>query len=82
LPKTIKHCRIKFCCVDAGRKSSWGLFYRLSKKARYPVFASEELEPVVETQIAFRDNAFEDDVAKSSLAPILGQDGLINERSL
>ena len=42
----------------------------------------DELSPVGESIIIFRDSAFCDDVAKTNLAEILGQRGLGNVRSL
>ena len=39
-------------------------------------------QPAGESQVVFRDSAFEDDVAKSNLAAILYQHGLKNVRSL
>ncbi len=41
-----------------------------------------EQKPAGESQVVFRDSAFEDDVAKSNLAAILYQHGLKNVRSL
>jgi adenine-specific DNA-methyltransferase len=40
------------------------------------------LAPAGDTTCAFRDNAFADDVAKTNLAAILEQHGLVNVRSL
>ncbi len=42
----------------------------------------KQLAPAGESQVVFRDSAFEDDVAKSNLAAILQQHGLRNVRSL
>ena len=42
----------------------------------------DELAPAGDSAVVFRDNAFEDDVAKSNLAAILEQRGLGNVRSL
>lgn len=42
----------------------------------------EELAPAGESQVAFRDAAFADDVAKTNLTAILAQHGLTNVRSL
>jgi adenine-specific DNA-methyltransferase len=42
----------------------------------------EELSPVGETQVVFRDSAFADDVAKTNITAILKQHGLENVRSL
>ena len=41
-----------------------------------------EMEPAGDTAVIFRDSAFADDVAKTNLAAILQQRGLINVRSL
>jgi hypothetical protein len=41
-----------------------------------------ELSPVGDIQVVFRDSAFADDVAKTSLTAILQQHGLTNVRSL
>ena len=41
-----------------------------------------ELEPAGDTTVVFRDSAFPDDVAKTNLTAILGQQGLGNVRSL
>jgi adenine-specific DNA-methyltransferase len=41
-----------------------------------------ELAPAGETQVVFRDSAFEDDVAKTNLTAILEQHRLVNVRSL
>jgi adenine-specific DNA-methyltransferase len=42
----------------------------------------KELAPVGDTTCVFRDSAFENDVAKTNLAAILGQHGIQNVRSL
>ena len=42
----------------------------------------KQLAPAGESQVVFRDSAFEDDVAKSNLAAILHQHGMTNVRSL
>ena len=42
----------------------------------------KELKPAGETTVVFRDSAFADDVAKTNLAAILQQHGLITVRSL
>jgi adenine-specific DNA-methyltransferase len=55
---------------------------RSQRKRDIPFPPAKELKPVAETQIVFRDTAFEDDVAKSNLAAIFGQYGLTNVRSL
>jgi adenine-specific DNA-methyltransferase len=40
------------------------------------------LAPAADTTCVFRDSAFADDVAKTNLAAILEQHGLVNVRSL
>lgn len=42
----------------------------------------KELDPVSETQVVFRDGAFENDVAKTNLTAILEQSGIKHVRSL
>ena len=42
----------------------------------------KELAPAGETTCVFRDSGFADDVAKSNLAAILQQNGIVNIRSL
>jgi len=42
----------------------------------------KELAPAGDSQVVFRDSAFENDVAKSNLAAILTQHGLANVRSI
>ena len=42
----------------------------------------KELAPAGDTTCVFRDSAFADDVAKTNLAAILGQHGILNVRSL
>jgi adenine-specific DNA-methyltransferase len=42
----------------------------------------DELAPVGDSQVVFRDSGFEDDVAKTNLTAILGQHDLKNVRSL
>jgi len=42
----------------------------------------KELAPVGDTTCVFRDSAFENDIAKSNLAAILEQQGVVNVRSL
>lgn len=41
-----------------------------------------ELAPAVDTRVVFKDSGFADDVAKSNMAAILHQNGLIDVRSL
>jgi adenine-specific DNA-methyltransferase len=41
-----------------------------------------ELAPTGETQVVFRDSAFEDDVAKTNMTAILEQNGIKTVRSL
>lgn len=40
------------------------------------------LNPASDTQVIFRDSAFEDDVAKTNMAAILEQNGISHVRSL
>lgn len=42
----------------------------------------KELDPVSETQVVFRDSAFENDVAKTNITAILEQSGIKHVRSL
>jgi adenine-specific DNA-methyltransferase len=42
----------------------------------------KELAPAGDTTCVFRDTAFGDDVAKTNMASILGQNGIQNVRSL
>jgi adenine-specific DNA-methyltransferase len=41
-----------------------------------------ELAPETDTQVVFRDSAFEDDIAKSNMTAILEQNGIAHVRSL
>lgn len=42
----------------------------------------KELAPAVETRVVFRDSGFADDVAKTNMAAILNQNGILDVRSL
>ncbi len=42
----------------------------------------KELEPAIDTQIVFRDSTFKDDIAKTNMAAILEQSGIVHVRSL
>jgi adenine-specific DNA-methyltransferase len=42
----------------------------------------KELAPAGDTTCVFRDSAFADDVAKTNMAAILEQNGIVNVRSL
>jgi len=42
----------------------------------------KELEPYSDTQVVFRDSAFEDDVSKTNMTAILEQNGIAHVRSL
>ncbi len=42
----------------------------------------KELSPAVETRIVFKDSGFTDDVAKTNMAAILNQSGILDVRSL
>ncbi|NTJ44887.1 site-specific DNA-methyltransferase [Agrobacterium larrymoorei] len=42
----------------------------------------KELAPAVETRIVFKDSGFSDDVAKTNMAAILNQNGILDVRSL
>lgn len=42
----------------------------------------KELSPAVETRIVFKDSGFTDDVAKTNMAAILNQNGILDVRSL
>ena len=42
----------------------------------------KELDPVSETQVVFRDSAFENDIAKTNITAILEQSGITHVRSL
>lgn len=41
-----------------------------------------ELNPASDTQVVFRDSAFEDDIAKTNITAILEQQGIAHIRSL
>src|SRR3546814_8597918 len=42
----------------------------------------KELAPAVDTRVVFKDSGFADDVAKSNMAAILNQNGILDVRSL
>jgi len=42
----------------------------------------KELAPAVETRVVFKDSGFSDDVAKTNMAAILNQNGILDVRSL
>lgn len=42
----------------------------------------KELAPAVETRVVFKDSGFADDVAKTNMAAILNQNGILDVRSL
>jgi adenine-specific DNA-methyltransferase len=42
----------------------------------------KELAPAVETRIVFKDSGFSDDIAKTNMAAILNQNGILDVRSL
>jgi len=42
----------------------------------------KELEPASDTQVVFRDSAFDDDIAKTNMTAILEQNGIAHVRSL
>ncbi len=42
----------------------------------------KELEPETDTHVFFRDSAFDDDIAKTNMVAILGQNGITHVRSL
>ena len=42
----------------------------------------KELEPASDTQVVFRDSAFDDDISKTNMTAILEQHGIAHVRSL
>ncbi len=42
----------------------------------------KELAPAVETRVVFKDSGFKDDIAKTNMAAILNQNGILDVRSL
>ena len=42
----------------------------------------KELEPATDTQVVFRDSAFDNDIAKTNMTAILEQNGIKHVRSL
>lgn len=66
-----------FACLDVKIQRD-----QIEKLAQGIIDWHKELDPVGETQVVFRDSAFENDVAKTNITAILEQGGIKHVRSL
>lgn len=66
-----------FACLDVKIQRD-----QIEKLAQGIIDWHKELDPVSETQVVFRDSAFENDVAKANITAILEQGGIKHVRSL
>ena len=68
---------VLFACLDTSIKRD-----EVEELAQGIIEWHGELEPAGDTQVVFRDSAFENDVAKTNMAAILAQHGIAHVRSL
>jgi len=68
---------VLFACLDESLASG-----EVEALAQGIVDWHKELEPASDTQVVFRDSAFEDDIAKTNMTAILEQNGIAHVRSL
>ena len=66
-----------FVCFDISIKKS-----EIEGVAKEIIDWHKELQPASDTQVVFRDSAFEDDISKTNMTAILEQNGITHVRSL